>query len=75
VIGAAVKKLRIGKGLSLRDLASASGLSRSFICDIEHDRKNPSIDVLGILARELGVSAAILLGEAPTDSTRGECVR
>ena len=71
MIGAAVKRFRASKGLSLRDLANASGLSPSFICDIEHDRKNPSIEALGILARHLGVSAATLLGEAP----QKECAR
>lgn len=56
MVGKKLHQLRTQQGLSLRALAKKSGLSHSFICDIEHDRCNPSIASLKTLARALGVA-------------------
>jgi transcriptional regulator with XRE-family HTH domain len=55
MIGTRIRQLRNQKNFSLRALAQATGLSHSFICDVEHGRCNPSIETLQVLARALGV--------------------
>lgn len=68
MIGSQLRKLREQEKLSLRKLAQKSGLSHSFICDIEHGRCNPSIESLRVLARALGVSPENLLGSVVANS-------
>ena len=55
MVGKRLRQLRTQQGLSLRALAQKSGLSHSFICDIEHGRCGLSIASLQALARALGV--------------------
>jgi len=55
MIGINLRQLRIKQAFSLRTLAQATGLSHSFICDLEHGRCNPSIGTLQILAKALSV--------------------
>lgn len=56
-VGNKLKSLRKQNNLTLKELHSKTGLSISFISDIENKRRNPSIDNLRILATALGVSA------------------
>jgi len=65
MIGTKLRQLRNQQNLSLRALAQATGLSHSFICDVEHGRCNPSIETLQILARALGVKPEIFFSKAP----------
>ena len=55
-IGQALKQARTDKGYSLRELARLTGLSHSFLNDIEHGRSMPSINNLVKLSSTLGVS-------------------
>jgi transcriptional regulator with XRE-family HTH domain len=63
MIGAILRQLRKERSFSLRKLSQMTGISHSFICDVEHGRSNPSIDNLQILASALGVPARIFLKE------------
>lgn len=54
---------RTRRGLSIEDLAAASGVSRSMISDIERGAKVPSVLVLARLATALDVTVSRLLGE------------
>jgi len=77
VIGVKLQQLRKDKNYSLRKLAKLSGLSHSFICDIEHGRCNPSIETLRNLAKCLGVEPKFFLsdmvaGHDPKQSTGTE---
>jgi transcriptional regulator with XRE-family HTH domain len=54
-LGQALKKARTNKGQSLRELAKVTGLSHSFISDIEHGLSKPSIDNLVKLSVALDV--------------------
>jgi transcriptional regulator with XRE-family HTH domain len=58
-----LKKLRQKAGLSLEQLAKASGVSRAMLSQIETLKANPTIAVLWRIAGGLGVSFAELLGE------------
>lgn len=52
-----LRALRKENKLTLKDLSLKSGISVSFISDIENGRRNPSIETLKILATSLGISA------------------
>lgn len=62
-LGARLKAQRSARGLSLEALASASGVSRSMISDIERGSRMPTVLVLARLATALGVTVSRLMGE------------
>lgn len=54
--------MRLEQGFSQRELASRSGLSRSYVCDIERGRgAHPSVSTLDKLASALGFARIDLL--------------
>lgn len=52
-IGSNINKIRLEKGISMKSLAGAAGVTVSLISQIEHDKANPSINTL------LAISAAL----------------
>lgn len=61
-LGDWVRATRTTQGMSQRALADRSGLSRSYLCDIERGRgAQPSVATLDKLANALGASRADLL--------------
>ncbi|MBA2468385.1 MAG: helix-turn-helix transcriptional regulator [Chloroflexia bacterium] len=61
-LGIWIRATRLEQGLSQRELASRSGLSRSYVCDIERGRgAHPSVDTLDKLAAALGFARIDLL--------------
>lgn len=62
-IGLQVRSRRQQQALSLRDVAERSGLSISFLSQMERDLVAPSLSSLKQIATALGGSVAELLGE------------
>ena len=61
VIGRKLRELRKARGMTLAEMAQASGHARSYVSDIERGIKsNISIDVLQNLATALGVRPSYL---------------
>jgi transcriptional regulator with XRE-family HTH domain len=61
-LGIWIRSMRLEQGLSQRELASRSGLSRSYVCDIERGRgAHPSVETLDKLATALGFARIDLL--------------
>src|SRR5919205_1342123 len=58
-IGARLKRLRLQRGLSQRDLSSP-GVSYAYISRIEAGARTPSVKALRKLSRKLGVSVEFL---------------
>lgn len=56
-----VKILRKFRGLTQDDLATASGLSRPYLAEIETGRKDGSVNAIKALAAALDVPAGLLL--------------
>jgi transcriptional regulator with XRE-family HTH domain len=73
-IGARVRELRGGRGLSLDALAGRSGVSRSMISLVERGEASPTAVVLEKLAAGLGVALASLF-DAPAQASTGPVVR
>jgi transcriptional regulator with XRE-family HTH domain len=62
LLGEWVRRIRLEQGISQRALADRSGLSRSYVCDIERGRgAQPSLTTLDKLAAALGASRADLM--------------
>lgn len=69
-IGEKVRTLRVGKGLSVNEFAKQSGVSKSYISNIERGvQKNPSLIIMGKLAKTLGVSLEELLTHKYAEET------
>jgi len=62
-IGGKLRFYRGQNGMTLKELAERTGLSISFISDIENGRKNPSVENLQKLADGLGVNTSELMNE------------
>ena len=68
-LGRRVKKLRGDRGWSLEELASASGVSRSMLSEIERQRANPTLSVTYRIARAFGLSLQDLIESADSASS------
>jgi transcriptional regulator with XRE-family HTH domain len=56
-----LQALRNKRGLSQRELAERSGVSREYIARLETARQDPTLSTLEKLAKALGVKVARLL--------------
>ena len=56
-----LQTLRTKRGLSQRELAEKSGISREYIARLETARQDPTLSTLEKLAKALGVKVAALL--------------
>ena len=66
-IGLTVRRLRQDRAFTLQALADESGISKSYLGDIEKGRKNPTTDVLEAIAQALEVPPRRLLYHAALD--------
>ncbi len=74
-VAQAIKRRRERLGLTLRDLASESGISASMISDIERGAKSPTISTLDALAQALGLPMTALADSAAPLTSRIHIVR
>ncbi|MCS2147215.1 helix-turn-helix domain-containing protein [Scandinavium manionii] len=56
LFGANLKRLRLQSGLSQEAFADKCGLDRTYVSGIERGVRNPTIEVVGVLAKGLGVA-------------------
>ena len=59
-IGAQLKRERLLRGLRLKDVAEATGLSKSLISKIENNKTSPSLSTLHRVAKALNTSVSAL---------------
>jgi transcriptional regulator with XRE-family HTH domain len=52
-LGRKIRDLRLRRGLTVQQLAEATGLSKGFISQVENSRTSPSLATLQDLARAL----------------------
>src|SRR3990170_5245372 len=69
--GTAIERLRERKGVSREDLARGSGVSYSYLSEIERGLKRPSTDVLARLATALDMLPSELLRQIEEMSAKG----
>ena len=75
-LGTTIRELRKQKGLSVPKLAAQIALSQSYLYDLEHDRRVPSVPILQRLAEFFGVTTDELMvatnKKAPAETMPGE---
>ncbi|MCL6580083.1 MAG: helix-turn-helix transcriptional regulator, partial [Firmicutes bacterium] len=62
-IGPRLKRLRENRRMSVKDLAAAVGVSRSFIYQLERGEVSPSYSTLRGIATALGTALPVLVGD------------
>jgi transcriptional regulator with XRE-family HTH domain len=67
--GQAIRSLRVGKNLSLRDLSQECGLSINAISKIERGDNSPTVSSLQKIASALGVHITDFFTERPNQAT------
>ncbi len=67
-----LRRLRLLQELSQEELAHRAGLYRTYVGLIEREKYCPTVDVIGSLAKVLGVSAAAFFDET---ARAGEAVK
>ncbi len=65
-IGEEIKRLRKERNLTQQELANISGLSRSYLGDVENNRNNPSIRTVETLAIKMGYELKITFNQLPS---------
>ena len=66
-IGERLAFFRAGKGYSVNKLANLSGVSQSYLREIELGNKNPTVEFLTVLCDTLGISLKEFFDDQPTD--------
>lgn len=61
MLGDELKKARLKAKMTQEQLSFEAGLDRTYISQLENDRKSPTVDVLFRLCEALGASASKLL--------------
>lgn len=74
-LGKRVKKLRGDRGWSLEELATASGVSRSMLSEIEREKANPTLTVTFRIARAFGMTLQELIESAETSASKIQVIR
>ncbi len=63
MIGDKIREIRKERGLTLKTLAEAAGVTASYISQLEHNTIDPSLSSLRKIARAFGVSMSAFLEE------------
>lgn len=72
VIGGVLRRVRMRQGRTLREVATAAGVSMPYLSEVERGRKEASSEVLAAVCRALGIRLSDLLGEARDELHRLE---
>ena len=67
-VGKRITYLRTAKNYSVNKLANLSGISQSYLRDIELGNKNPTVEILSILCNALEISLQDFFNENECDS-------
>jgi transcriptional regulator with XRE-family HTH domain len=69
-LGAELRKARKAAGLSQEGVAFAAGIDRSYLSQLENDRKSPTVDTLVRVCDAIGMRASVIL--ARVERTRSQ---
>jgi len=68
VIGAALRRIRLDDGRTLREVASSANISMPYLSEIERGRKEPSSEILAGICAALGLTLVDLLDEVTAEA-------
>jgi len=67
-IGERIKYFRMQKGYSTNKLANESGISQSYLRDIELQNKNPTVEIIYLICKTLGITLKQFFDDDTSDS-------
>jgi transcriptional regulator with XRE-family HTH domain len=70
VIGAVLRRIRLGQGRTLREVAGVAGVSLPYLSEVERGTKEASSEVLAAICRALGLAMPDLLDEVRREMLR-----
>ncbi len=70
LIGTVLRRIRIGQGRTLRDVAESARVSVPYLSEVERGRKEPSSELLAAICTALDLQLADLLDEVQHEITR-----
>ena len=68
-IGKRIHQYRLQNRFTLQELADKTGYSKGYLSKVEKSGKAPPVATLSVIARELGVSVSVILGEETIDDS------
>ncbi len=68
VIGAALRRIRLDDGRTLREVAKTANISMPYLSEIERGRKEPSSEILSGICAALGLTLVDLLQEVTAEA-------
>ena len=71
-IGERIKYFRMQKGYSTNKLANESGISQSYLRDIELQNKNPTIEIINLICKTLGITLKQFFDDDTSDSINND---
>lgn len=71
-MGSAIRRLRLTRGLTLREVSQASAISLPYLSEIERGRKEPSSEILQTVCVVLGISLRELMWETDVELVAAE---
>ena len=74
VTGAALRRIRLDEGRTLREVSQAANISMPYLSEIERGRKEPSSEILAGICTALGLTLVDLLHEAILEGQSAEAV-
>lgn len=58
MLGEKIKQIRLGKGMTIKDVTEKANITRSLLSQIENNKANPSINSLMAIAQAMGTPIA-----------------
>ncbi|QDZ16573.1 helix-turn-helix domain-containing protein [Humibacter ginsenosidimutans] len=71
-MGSAIRRLRLAKGLTLREISQASAISLPYLSEIERGRKEPSSEIVQTVCVVLGITLRQLMRETDVELVAAE---
>ena len=69
-VGENIKRIRLEKKLSRRELSEITGLSQGYIAQVENSLRNPTLDTLKKIAKGLNVRLEFLTSNSNTNEIK-----
>ena len=73
-VGSAIRRLRLAKGMTLRQMSQASAISLPYLSEIERGRKEPSSEIIQTVCVVLGITLRELIHETDAELVSAEAV-
>jgi len=71
LFAARLRRERLARDWSLRDLTAASGVSEAGLCEIENAQADPRLSTVTRIARGLGIPLVDMVSESPCERCDG----